>query len=151
MPQRIAFTGPSDRHISPGSPEWLLIASAIGEFLEPHTHFLSGGAHGVDAAAGKIVLLTRTTKANPHPLTWVLPFDRMYDRDTVTQYRAPRIEVPGTYMARNDRLIAEADVLLAFPPTPHEITRSGTWATVRRARRKGIPVHLYPLSGATHA
>ena len=44
-------------------------------------------------------------------------------------------------LVRNRRdIVAPADVLIAAPKTDIEILRSGTWATVRAARRKGIPV-----------
>jgi hypothetical protein len=61
------------------------------------------------------------------------------------------IEIPGAspagYMKRNDALVAHADIMLAFPRTPHEAKRgSGTWATIRRARKAQVPVRLYPLS-----
>lgn len=56
--------------------------------------------------------------------------------------------IRGGYMKRNDALVAHADVLLAFPAFPGERRRSGTWATVRRARALGIPVHIFPLSKA---
>ncbi len=41
---------------------------------------------------------------------------------------------------RNLRLVAECDVLVAAPLTDAEVRRSGTWATVRYARRRGVPV-----------
>lgn len=56
--------------------------------------------------------------------------------------------VPGGYMPRNDRTIELADELHAFPETPVPVLRSGTWATIRRAERKGIPVVYHPLTGA---
>jgi hypothetical protein len=56
--------------------------------------------------------------------------------------------IPGGYMKRNDVLVAHADVLLAFPKTPQEELRSGTWATIRRARKAGVEVRLFPLSEA---
>lgn len=41
------------------------------------------------------------------------------------------------YMARNEDIAAAVDVLLAMPDEPSPIIRSGTWATVRRARNRG--------------
>ncbi len=49
------------------------------------------------------------------------------------------------YMDRNDQLVSHLTHLLAFPLTPEEVQRSGTWSTVRRARKKGIPIHVFPL------
>lgn len=58
-----------------------------------------------------------------------------------------RHTVSETYMARNDRVVAPPTrALLAFPNTPDEEARSGTWATIRRARKAGIRIRIYPLS-----
>lgn len=46
----------------------------------------------------------------------------------------------GDPLARNRRIVAAVDVLIAAPETDEETLRSGTWATVRYARQKGIPV-----------
>jgi hypothetical protein len=47
---------------------------------------------------------------------------------------------PKEYMERNEDVVAHADHLLAAPSgREREQPRSGTWATIRRARRKGIP------------
>jgi hypothetical protein len=54
--------------------------------------------------------------------------------------------IQGGYMKRNDALIADASTLLAFPATATEQVRSGTWATVRRARKRGLDVRIYPLT-----
>jgi hypothetical protein len=54
---------------------------------------------------------------------------------------------PGTsYMDRNDRLVNHpvypCDCLLAFPNQKEEILRSGTWATIRRARKLSKEVRI---------
>lgn len=41
---------------------------------------------------------------------------------------------------RNHEIIAAVDLLIAAPRTDKEQLRSGTWATVRYARAKGIPI-----------
>jgi hypothetical protein len=43
-------------------------------------------------------------------------------------------------LARNREIVAESDILIAAPLTDKETIRSGTWATIRYARRAGIPV-----------
>lgn len=56
-------------------------------------------------------------------------------------------EMPeGTdYMARNDELVKQIETLDAFPKESEEQLRSGTWATVRRGWKKGIPVEIHSL------
>ncbi len=49
------------------------------------------------------------------------------------------------YLARNRDIVNAADVLIAGPGGMEEIMRSGTWATVRYARKKQKPVIIvYP-------
>jgi hypothetical protein len=55
------------------------------------------------------------------------------------------ILIPGGYMARNDALVANADILIGFPQTAAEVLRSGTWATIRRGRKVGISVRIHPV------
>jgi hypothetical protein len=52
------------------------------------------------------------------------------------------------HLDRNTKMIQMADRLVAFPPTADEVNRGqggGTWSTIRRARKKGIPIFIYPL------
>ena len=46
----------------------------------------------------------------------------------------------GQPLARNRAIVAASDILIAAPESDTEQRRSGTWATVRYARAKGIPV-----------
>lgn len=49
---------------------------------------------------------------------------------------------PELYAVRNEYIANACHHLAAAPLEPHEVLRSGTWMTVRMARRRGIPVHL---------
>lgn len=55
------------------------------------------------------------------------------------------IHTPDEYLARNIKIVAACDLLLATPFTKIEQRRSGTWYTVRRARElgKGLVI-IYP-------
>jgi hypothetical protein len=110
------------------------------------TEFTTGGARGVDTAAAFLAQAV-------HPLAKhrVLLPDQPYHPVWDTPGSARDFEVKrisGGYMARNDALVACADILIAFPERPDEEVRSGTWATVRRARKAGITVVLAPLESA---
>lgn len=48
------------------------------------------------------------------------------------------------YMDRNASIVRECYELLATPKENEEVLRSGTWSTIRRAKRKGIPVTIFP-------
>ena len=45
---------------------------------------------------------------------------------------------PRAFLTRNHAIVLETQILIATPSGP-ETLRSGTWATVRFARRQGLP------------
>ena len=52
---------------------------------------------------------------------------------------------PQPYLRRNKEIARRCDILLATPLTDREQVRSGTWATIRYARKFGKPiVIIYP-------
>jgi hypothetical protein len=53
---------------------------------------------------------------------------------------------PLPYLMRNQGIVAESDILLAFPDGPEKL-RSGTWSTVKYAREKGIQIIIVMPDG----
>lgn len=53
------------------------------------------------------------------------------------------------YMPRNRCIVNDSKRLIACPFTDHEIQRSGTWATVRYARKIGVPITFVWPNGLT--
>lgn len=51
------------------------------------------------------------------------------------------------YLVRNHDIVVVTQALVALPGQAHEVLRSGTWATVRYARKMGRPVILVPPNG----
>jgi len=51
------------------------------------------------------------------------------------------------YLERNHDIVDVSEVMVATPEQDHEVTRSGTWATIRYACKKGVPVHLVQRNG----
>lgn len=55
---------------------------------------------------------------------------------------------PELYLVRNRKIVDDCDVLLACPKKMEEELRSGTWATIRYARKIGKPVEIFwPKAG----
>lgn len=54
---------------------------------------------------------------------------------------------PLPYLDRNHEMVDEIDLLIATPKEEFEITRSGTWATIRYARVKGISARVITPEG----
>ncbi len=47
---------------------------------------------------------------------------------------------PEAPLKRNRKIVQNSDILMAAPKGYDEEQRSGTWATIRYARRSGVPV-----------
>jgi hypothetical protein len=65
------------------------------------------------------------------------------------QGRGVQLERHASYV-RNRQIVAAADVLIVAPLYPEaypQSLRSGTWQTIRYARKKGIPVYYAMLNG----
>lgn len=124
--------------------QWDIIDRAIQCLTHVHT-FNTGGAYGVDSIAARLA-------AKRHPQAFhILYYPEGYDWNTGLMQEAfwwHTWAVAGGYMKRNDALVYWSNVLLAFPETAEEVQRSGTWATVRRARKVNKPIWFYPLDGS---
>ncbi len=55
---------------------------------------------------------------------------------------------PKPYLERDRDIVDETDILIATPAGP-ETLRSGTWATIRHARKTGKPVLIINPDGST--
>jgi hypothetical protein len=51
------------------------------------------------------------------------------------------------YIKRNHDIVDESDILFAFPSSDIEYVESGTWATIRYARKKKKPVLIILPNG----
>jgi hypothetical protein len=64
--------------------------------------------------------------------------------------RSDVVMPPLPYLERDSRIVDTVCLLLALPSTEREVVRSGTWATVRRARRAEKPHVIVAPSGALY-
>lgn len=130
------------------------VADVLLHQLTDGTEFTSGAAIGVDTAwalaafayypKAKHRLIVPAAPHNEALVDWAA--DHGFEI-----VNAPRLaDDASSYLARNDLLVATrfTDTLVAFPVTEEEILRSGTWATIRRARRSELPVLLRALEVA---
>lgn len=140
----IVFTGP----LEITDVEAFAVRCAL-ERVEPADVYISGAAFGVDTAAAlaAIDLYPDAEHRVYVPAAW-------HNADVVEQLRersALVIDVDSagsaaaSYMERNDFMVADCTALIAFPYTLAEELRSGTWATIRRARRARRSIRLFPL------
>ena len=75
-----------------------------------------------------------------HPCT--IKSQRGYSRGAKVYPVAPPL-------VRNRSMVDLCDYLVAFPSTMEEVNRSGTWATIRYARREGRPGTIFWPDGTT--
>ena len=109
--------------------------------------FRFGGAKGVDTECAWAVhdIYPDADRLIVIPAA---PWSRVVPPGTRVVYAPEGRDVAESYMNRNLLLVGyPADVLIAFPRSGRERVRSGTWATVRRARKRGIEVRVSPLNG----
>lgn len=125
-----AFTGPAQ--VGPGAAAHV---ERVLRDLPVPMHARYGGAHGIDTLCVMVGL--RIWPDAVHEL--VVPRDRPFNRALLDLPGVHVTWVPGDYMDRNTALVGVPTTrLIAFPRTPVEALRSGTWSTVRRARKRGI-------------
>lgn len=127
----------------------------IAKCLRPHiinsrnNHFITGAAKGVDTLAAYLCYAWKREATH----TVVVPNGR-HNIEIVQFALAMDLDVlqmpEGTdHLDRNTEMVRLAEILVAFPPTQNEELRGkggGTWSTIRRARKKGIPIYIYPVN-----
>lgn len=94
--------------------------------------FHHGDCIGADSEAHDIVRnMSKNTKIVIHPPS--NSSKRAFKEGDVIRYALP-------YLERNMQIVQETRLLIAAPSSLQEELRSGTWATIRYARKTGQPV-----------
>jgi len=70
------------------------------------------------------------------------PTDKRLMADMLLELPVKQVRSPLPYLDRNHMIVKESDFLIAAPAQPKEIQRSGTWASVRYAKRIGGRVRI---------
>ena len=138
--EAVGFTGTSG--IMTGIQETILRDILESAIVGKGIVVFHGGCIGVDRFVHNLCLrhgvLVEVFPSSKHD-HWVTP---------PATYAWGRVHEPAPPLKRN-RIIAERTVgLVAVPATETEVLRSGTWSTVRYARKVNKPVVLLLPSGA---
>ena len=127
MIMKVGFTGTQDGLTD---DQVTLIVEVISE-LDEMTEMHHGDCIGADAEFFTIVRMLKPDVQ----ITGHLPED-----ESKRAFCENDIECkPLPYLDRNKNIVEEADVLIGTPKNKVEYLRSGTWATIRHARKTGIP------------
>jgi hypothetical protein len=105
---------------------WRLIDS-----IDSLAEFHHGNCIGVDTELANLVSrLHPNCIIHSHP-----PLEKARQGDFVSDV----VHKPADFLYRNHRIVDAVQLLLALPKEPQEVMRSGTWATVRYARKTNVP------------
>lgn len=97
--------------------------------------FHHGDCVGADEDAHYLVIENFDCQMVGHP-----PTNTMYQAHCSFDRQLPPME----YLARNRGIVNTTDILIACPKEEAEILRSGTWSTVRYARKQKKQVIIIP-------
>ena len=134
----IAFTG---TQIGMTHAQALEVAKLLIE-LEPEW-VLHGDCIGADASFHRIVVKLRGE--SPYPKIHLYPSYIHHKRAYCDDYDL--IEPEYEPLVRNKIMAKACDKLIACPKEGEEILRSGTWATVRYARKEGKVIYTILPNG----
>lgn len=108
--------------------------AALWQLLVPRSpgDFHHGDCIGADEQAAKGARLAGFRIIGHPP---IVQLKRAY-------FPADEMREPLPYLDRNKRIVAVSQEMIATPGEFAEVLRSGTWSTVRYARRVGKTVHV---------
>lgn len=109
--------------------------------LQP-AQLIHGSCIGADAEAHH---LTRLFLPSCKIIVWPCTEGGMrarLDADVTMPLMAP--------LKRNKVIVHSVEILVACPQTVDEVLRSGTWSTIRYARKRGVPVYRISPDGSYH-
>jgi hypothetical protein len=125
---KLGFTGP--RFIVPDDPRLETLKAYL---TDPDIEiFHHGDCVGWDAYAHSIVLATGK------PIVVHPPIDEKYRAFCAGPEGQVLVAEPRPYLWRNGDIVRASFKMVAVVATPQEVLRSGTWATIRRARAHGM-------------
>ena len=125
MSNTVSFTG-SRRGLT--QPQAITLAATLEDNKIDHVNH--GGCIGADEQFHGLCLgMDNNPSITIHPASNV---NSKYE--AVLLGHDEEVE-PRPALERNKDMVAACDTLIACPDSPHELLRSGTWATIRYAKR----------------
>lgn len=112
---------------------------AVGDLLAGAEVLHHGDCVGADEEAHRLALLFTIPVVLHPPTEW---------KARAFCGQATEVREAAPYIIRNHHIVDEVDLLIAAPAQAQEVLRSGTWATVRYARKRGIGVIVVLPQGA---
>jgi hypothetical protein len=133
---KIGVSGSRDGLTEHQSQFWSRYVQSQGSDFEEFHH---GDCKGVDSQTHDLVREhLPETKIVVHPPS--VDAARAYKSGDTTK-------TPKSYLARNKKIVQAVDQLFAFPASGIEVLRSGTWATIRHAKKTGVKTTIVGPKG----
>lgn len=135
---RVGFTGTQDGMTEAQDEAldaWLLSHDDIAWFH--HGDCIGSDKQAHDAALGNGINIAIHPPSDSSKRAWCMG--------------AREVRDPKPYLDRNHDIVDECDVLIATPKTFIEVLRSGTWATIRYALKRGKPVTIIWPNGSVYS
>ena len=115
---------------------------SLERFLKLHkpSALIHGGCIGADDQADEIAAFLGIDR-------FVFPSDKLEKRvpdNTLKSRMGSKVVIMPEKppLARNPDIIRAGDLLVAAPRQREMVVRSGTWATVRHARKRGVKIEI---------
>lgn len=126
-----------------GTAQGMTHAQKVGlvgllESLDGIAEFHHGICVGSDAQAH---FLFRSSKHGRGEIIGHIPINKgMVDQHALAD--CDHVRPPFSFLVRNGNIVSEADKIIATPRGMEEELRSGTWSTVRYARKAKRPLYI---------
>jgi len=137
----VGFTGTRKGMTEEQKRSFALLLETLGEEREFEC-FHHGDCKGADAEAHRMVLAIQDQGYIPiviHPPK--VDRDRAFCDENGVKDAVTARPVKG-YLERNHAIVNETGLLIACPETRREKRRSGTWATIRYARKQEMSIYF---------
>ena len=133
--------------------------NALREFLEKNQHEITechhGDCVGADTTFHNEVVKTKKKTYNNAESKQQEMMRLIIHPPNVNTLRShckgDEARVPKSYLERNRDVVNESDTLIAFPSTRHEVARSGTWYTIRYAKKQNKTIHIIYPDGSVNS
>ena len=152
---KIGFTG-TRQGLTPPQMESFVKMLEMLYGMQPadeRVEFHHGDCAGADAQAHAIVATTYGLRTDIHihpPISSnARAFCDMRERPQGKRTMTLVVHDKKDYLNRNHDIVDECDVLVAVPKDEQEVVRSGTWATIRYARKRSRRTVIISPNGFT--
>ena len=136
---KVGFTG-TQKGMTPAQSNVIIGIMRRINLGQTITEIHHGGCIGADSDFHNLCRSLKLCTPTVHPASDVADRKRANLSYAIYRYAKPALE-------RNHDIVDSVDIILAAPAEAEEIVRSGTWSTIRYARKIGKSYYIIEPSG----